>query len=502
MRLDLDCLNEPVLQFGEGEAVLPKDGLARFGPYSLAMGAAHPTSVKVGLIGTPDTIASARGFLRRCEHLVPSGLPDTRQAPPFPGFRSALRCELITDSVFDVVLDTAALNTAVDAGDQAFHETLRLLSDAIRRTAERDVRPDVIALCLPKEVKAKAGMYQLPPSDGTSRNGDNSKLTADAAAKAAGQYSLFDLDDPGETLEDRALPDPADLVRRDLRRALKAAAMPHRIPIQILTPALFDEGTRGQQDPATRAWNLAVGLFYKAGGLPWRFQPAHEHTCYVGVSFHHLRTAGRHLVYASLAQAFSSYGDGFALRGTAMPWNERDTDVHLDHDGMFDLLTQVLVTYRERTGRDPLRVVVHKTTRFHDDERDGANRALADIPLVELLALSSGEFRVLRQGSYPPHRGSLARVGAAAFLFTGGYMPELGTYPGPHIPVPIELQPVGSLDIRQAAQDLLALTKLNWNNVNPCAAFPITLSFARQVGSIMAEVPPGQTPHPAYRFYM
>jgi len=495
MRLDLDFLQEPVLQFGEGEAILPKDGLTRFGPYSLMMGAAHPAAVKVALIGTADTIELARGFLRRCTRSVPSGLPDTRIAPAFPGFSSALRSELITDTIFDVVLDPAALESAVSDDERPFHQTLGLLEDAIRRAAERDVRPDVIALCLPEDVKAKAGTYELPPRTVTGGSGDRCALTASEAAKAAGQYSLFDLDE-------RALPDPEDLIRRDLRRALKAAAMPHRIPIQLLTPALFTEGTRGQQDPASRAWNLAVALFYKAGGLPWRFQPRHEHTCYVGISFHHLRTTARHLVHASLAQAFSSYGDGFALRGAAMPWTERDTDVHLDHDGMFDLLTQVLVAYRERTGRDPLRVVVHKSTRFHDDERDGAHRALADIPLVELMTLGSGDFRALRQGSYPPHRGSLARVGPATFLFTAGYMPELGTYPGPHIPVPIEITSAGNFDMRQTAQDLLALTKLNWNNANPCAAFPITLSFARQVGSIMAEVPDGQIPHPAYRFYM
>jgi hypothetical protein len=34
------------------------------------------------------------------------------------------------------------------------------------------------------------------------------------------------------------------------------------------------------------------------------------------------------------------------------------------------------------------------------------------------------------------------------------------------------------------------------------AAFPITLSFARQVGSIMAEIPDGQVSHPVYRFYI
>jgi hypothetical protein len=498
VKLDMEYLTEPLLQFGHGATSLPKDGLLQFGPYSLRMGAAHPSMVKVGLIGTEATRRAARTFLTRCAHPVQSGLPDSRQAPAFPGFRGALEADLVTDPIFDVNLDDDKLRHAVDAEGQAFTETLTLLSDAIRQAAERDVRPDVIALCLPDDVKAKAGTYQVNRDNATHKR----ELWADPGARATGQYSLFDLEDPDDTLEERSLPDPADLLRRDLRRALKAAAMPHRVPIQLLTPALFTEGVRGQQDPATRAWNLAVGLFYKAGGIPWGFESRHDHTCYVGVSFHHLRTNTRHLVYASLAQAFSSHGDGFALRGAALPWNGRDTDIHLEVDGMGDLINRVLDAYRERTGRNPLRVVVHKTTGFNDAERAGARRALADVPLVEMLALRTGEFRVLRQGSYPPHRGSLARIGPTAFLFTGGYMPELGTYPGPHIPVPIEIQPVGDVDLHEAARDLLALTKLNWNNANPWAAFPITLSFARQVGSIMAEVPIDRIPHPAYRFYM
>ena len=235
MRLDLDFLKEPFLQFGQGEAKLPKDGLTKYGPYSLTMGAAHPATVKVGLIGTTDTIKSTRAFLDRCASKVPSGLSDSRLAPAFPGFETTFHSELVTDSIFDVILDGAALDAAVNAEGRAFYQTLNLLSDAIRQAAERDVRPDVIALCLPEEVKAKAGTYQLPPTRKKNQRG-HPELSADEAAKAAGQYSLFDLEEPEETLEDRALPDPADLVRRDLRRALKAAALPHRIPIQLLTP--------------------------------------------------------------------------------------------------------------------------------------------------------------------------------------------------------------------------------------------------------------------------
>lgn len=80
-------------------------------------------------------------------------------------------------------------------------------------------------------------------------------------------------------------------------------------------------------------------------------------------------------------------------------------------------------------------------------------------------------------------------------------MPALNTYPGPHIPAPLELMGVTG-DPRVAASEILALTKMNWNSAAATAAFPITLRFAKEVGAIMSEVPPDRVPHPAYRFYM
>jgi hypothetical protein len=104
-----------------------------------------------------------------------------------------------------------------------------------------------------------------------------------------------------------------------------------------------------------------------------------------------------------------------------------------------ELFASVLDAYRERAGRDPLRLVVHKTSDYTDDERTGIARALDSVPAVELLSLRSGDFRLVRQGSYPPHRGTACRLGDDRYLFTVGYMPAHLTYPGPHIPVPLEV---------------------------------------------------------------
>lgn len=498
MRIDVEQLDEPRLEFGDGEAENPKSGLLTCGPYSLQLGAAHPSTIRVGLVGPPPTLKAARSFLRRIQKPVVSAKANQQLFPDFPGFGHALRSELAHDSVFDLPINSDALGRALAAdGNDAFHRVLDLYRRAIRRLAERDVRPDVIACCLPAEVVERCHHIEAKRPSAAERR----LLRQEAERREQGVYSLFDADVGAETIEQSAIPSPDDLLRRDFRRVLKAFAMEVRVPIQLLTPKAFEEGARGQEDPATRSWNLAVGLFYKAGGIPWRIKPHTEHTCFVGISFHHLRSKGAHVVYASLAQAFSTEGDGFALRGDAMPWDEREREVHLTREQTAQLLQRVLDAYRERAGRDPLRVVVHKTSAFSTDELAGAQLALKDVPVPELVNLRSGDFRVVRHGSYPPNRGSVFRLADATYLFTTGFVPALNTYPGPHIPAPLELMGVTG-DPRVAASEILALTKMNWNSAAATAAFPITLRFAKEVGAIMSEVPPDRVPHPAYRFYM
>ncbi|MER8672040.1 hypothetical protein NKH45_33980, partial [Mesorhizobium sp. M1156] len=74
-------------------------------------------------------------------------------------------------------------------------------------------------------------------------------------------------------------------------------------------------------------------------------------------------------------------------------------------------------------------------------------------------------------------------------------------YPGPHIPAPIQIGAAGETDIRQRAIEILALTKMNWNSTDGMSRAPITLSFARKVGMLMAELSDNQHPNPSYKFY-
>jgi len=71
------------------------------------------------------------------------------------------------------------------------------------------------------------------------------------------------------------------------------------------------------------------------------------------------------------------------------------------------------------------------------------------------------------------------------------------------VPRPLEIiEHHGSASMSQIAQEILALTKLDWNTTMFAGKEPITTAFAEDVGEILRELPPNMEPRTSYRFYM
>jgi hypothetical protein len=82
-------------------------------------------------------------------------------------------------------------------------------------------------------------------------------------------------------------------------------------------------------------------------------------------------------------------------------------------------------------------------------------------------------------------------------------VPYFRLYPGQRIPRPLEIvEHHGHSPAQDVCREILALTKLNWNSCAFGSSLPITIRFARHVGKILTEMPPGVTPQTKYKFYM
>lgn len=468
------------LEFG-GVAAYPdpKTGLTQAGPFDMRFGPAQLKEVRVGLVGVRSMVIKAVSWLERCQSTIPSTMKNTQQYPDYNGFEAIFRAELTTNSHWTHEISDETLTQALIIKDDTdrFESVLELYVKGIERLTTLETnRPNVVICCLPESVIEACHHVEK-------------KLTKDqkaglkkvAAANWPGQQlSLFD--EPIEDTEE-------DLLYRDFRRALKAKAILANVPIQIGRDRLFLD-LPDNQDAATRAWHSTVALYYKAGGIPWRLRTDDLETCFVGITFHHLKTNLKQVVKSCIAQGFSSDGEGFALRGGDVPYNPRlGKVVHLSQKQAFDLGSQIIEEYAYRTGVPPQRIVLHKTSFFNEDEELGFRSAFSSIPIVELINLQPTAFRLLKHGKYPVDRGTLCVVNESNYyLFNTGFIRELSTYPGPHIPRPIEIRSNEPFDAIKAAEDILALARMNWNTSSITGGDPVTLFFSRQVGGIMAEL--------------
>ena len=496
---------EPILAFGGGKQHIdPKTGLALYGPYTVT-GQSRPTltSIIAGIVGPAAMVSDARQWLDACSGMLTNDGSQPFLYPHFPGFNENLpfQCQIITGETWSEAIKGSEIESALRPKD--FYERVKAVAElyirAISILAARDPRPSVILCCIPQDVidVCTVRKHHPPPKRHLS------SWERKALQKLRdGQKFLFAEFDP--TAGDD------DITHQNLRRAIKAESMEFGIPTQLVWPAtlatISSDGKARSQDIATRAWNFTTALYHKAGGSPWRLADVDQSTCFVGIGFYREIGEQNPRLRTCMAQAFTSAGDGYVLRGNSFEWDEtRGASPHLDATTASALMRDILDLYQKQNrGSLPSRVVVHKTSRFWDDETTALLDAASLVPRVDLVALGSRHVQFYRAGDYPAVRGTYVKFSDSEFLvYATGYVPFLRTYPGARVPQPLDvLEHKGDTPWLTILTELLALTKMNWNTADFACALPITVAFARRVGQVLAEVPPTGVIRPEYRFYM
>jgi hypothetical protein len=499
LTLKIECLREPTLVFGANQhGVEPRRIMARYGAADKTSGL---KDIRIGLVGLPADIQLARKWLPRLNSVAIAREKSARRYRDWPGASQVLGVKFVIDDRFVRAIDNDSYNLAFQrySPSERFDEVLDLFDGKIQGLFG-DARPDCILVCLPDEL---ADMRISNPRLSLKERDILERLQREEEQE---QMALFQ-PTPEELKAAEELRTTAeDLLFRTFYRALKARIMTHQnpVPVQMIRRDTFIRPEDDGQSLATRAWNLSTSLFYKAGHEPWRPGDLPGNTCFIGISFHHLKRREGDVVYASVAEAFSNDIEPFALKGSLVPHNQRrNRQPYLDDTQSASLMAELLEKYKDRAGMYPARVVIHKTSTYQPEEEEGFRSASQmHVPACELVWMRSTAFRLIRKGMQEPWRGTLCTVGDESYLFTSGYVAWWDEYPGPHIPAPLEIGSSGSMDLRERARELLALTKMNWNSTDGLGRYPITISFARKVGMLMTELSENQVPNPSYRFYM
>ncbi|MHB8490480.1 MAG: argonaute/piwi family protein [Candidatus Dormibacteria bacterium] len=487
-----EILDEPELEFGGGiRHVDPRFGIVTAGPADVTAADAR-RAIRVGVVAPADQLEGIRTWFERCrEPIEAKDATYPNLFPPFPGcdVDVALRTTLVFSERTSRSISPQVLRKLGKAKrDDALTLAVDCYATEIRSLAERGV--DVILVGRPEQLVDRARRFTRWPRP------------ADAT-----MYGAATTSDDGEAPDAATAPTAANF-----HDCLKARVLTIRQPIQIVRRSTWDEATpppvgMRREDEATRAWNIHVALYYKAGGIPWRLRRESTDltTCYVGVSF--FRSITRDTLDTAVAQVFNERGDGVIVRGGPARVSSEDRQPHLDHDDAAALLVTALDTYRLEHHTQPARVVLHKSSRFTDGEATGFRDA-ADERQLDALELSwitnSEDARLFRRGSAPPLRGTLLVLGGDELaLYTKGSVEFYATYPGMYIPRPIGIRAIGERrSPEEQAREVLALTKMNWNVTRLDGRLPVTLRTANQVKSILRFCSPSEAIATRYAHYM
>lgn len=489
---------EPELSFGKGDRhVDPKAGLALFGPF-MAEGQMGSSlgAINVGLVGPRNAISLAESWLHEIMSPIVASSSDSILFPSFPGFESAFHSRIQLPKALREEVPQAEVDRVVRISDsrERVVEAADLYQSRLEHIPSLQPRAAVVICAIPKEMEEYC--WSSTGSKPTPDQRKTEKLRR--RLREEGQLFLTDFD------EEIAPVVEAPARGTNLRARIKASAMQSGVATQLLRETTLS-GDRVVQPKGTLAWNFSVGLYFKAGGYPWRLAEIQENTCFVGISFYRERGWDPVTMGTAIAQVFDKSGEGLILKGARVEWGKGGRrSPHLTEEAASNLVEKVLDAYEKRRGRLPERIVFHKTSRFWPEEREGMDNVLPGDMQVDRLAIEQGDLRLVRDGRYPPVRGTCMALGDREYLIYGmGYIPYLNTYPGHHVPSPLHvLEHEGEATPQQTCAEILALTKLNWNTAQYCCGVPITLNIARRVSSILAELPEDARVDPSYRFYM
>lgn len=453
---EVERLPEPNLVFANGgETTDPRAGLLKYGPCPVTS-EDIPDVVKVGIVGDSRSISMMEDLLREMRTgIQPRGKGRKRWKPPFPGLGidSSLRFDYqilehwkgrIQESVMDDLSE-------VQPREQRVEFAFRTIRNQIQRLCNLTPSPDVIFVTIPERI---VDLCSDPRTDTEKIRTENGNF----------------------------------------RSRVKLAGIEKQTPTQLMSPKVLQDAS-DVQERSEVAWNISVGMLYKARrGRPWKLGKLRSRTCYAGISFFEDRGEDGD-TRASVAQVFIPDGTHFVIRGD--PVEDIADDQPRTHLGEYDakiLVENILENYGRYEAERPQRLVLHKSSNFLEDERRGFAAGAADVPEKEFITIR--KHHPLRlfppRGDHPAMRGTLAIPPEEEeyYLYTTGYVPEQTVYNGPATPNPIVIRPDSEYytgDYRRICDEILAFSKLDWNNSDFCRRLPVTIHIANAVSEILAE---------------
>lgn len=305
--------------------------------------------------------------------------------------------------------------------------------------------------------------------------------------------------------------------RFDVHDFVKAFCVQRGISTQFFNEETFSDGYQCRV-----WWWLSLALYVKAMRTPWVLNSLAKDTAFVGLGFSIDQVAerGKHVVLGC-SHIYSGKGEGLQYRLSKI----EDPVFHGKNPFMSkedarrtgETIRQLFFDARLKL---PERVVLHKRTYFTPEEREGLAEGLSGVKHLDMLEIqidnalryvasipqADGKFD---DDGYPVRRGTAMKLDDFTALLwvhgaTTALNPRYKYFQGKRrIPAPLTIRRhAGHTDLQCIAEEILGLSKMNWNTFDLYTKLPATIHSSNQIARIGSLLQRFGTGSYDYRLFM
>lgn len=287
----------------------------------------------------------------------------------------------------------------------------------------------------------------------------------------------------------------------DLHDYIKAYAASRGVATQLIREDTLEDNLKCQI-----YWWLSLSFYVKSLRTPWILNNQEKNTAYAGIGYSVSRMQSKSEIVVGCSHIYDSNGQGLKYRLSKIDNYHFDNQRNpfLSFKDAFQFGVSIRELFYQSLDKLPERVVIHKRTRFTEDEINGIKASLnkAGIKKIDLIEINhevDARFVAmnvyqnnLQVDKFPISRGTCIVTNKyTALLWTHGIVPSVRQenykfyMGGRSIPAPIKItKHYGDSNIQTIATEILGLTKMNWNSLDLYSKLPSTIDSSNQIARI------------------
>lgn len=255
-------------------------------------------------------------------------------------------------------------------------------------------------------------------------------------------------------------------------------------------------------------WWLSLSYYVKSLRTPWVLENLDKTTAFAGIGYSvSSKKSANSGIVLGCSHIYNSEGQGLKYKLSKVEdqlyWDKQDRP-HLSYNDAFRFGLSIKELFFNAMDELPKRVVVHKRNYFTQNEINGLKDSLltngiSNLDLIEINFADDIRFLATKIASgmpladdYAVPRGScIVYDEYSAFLWTHGIVPSVRNQAwryylgGKYIPGPLKItKHYGESNIGTIANEILGLTKMNWNSFDLYSQLPATLNSSNEIARI------------------